>query len=1197
MPQFVHLHTHTEFSLLDGAAKIEDLAAKACACGMPALAISDHGNMYGVPKFVLTAKKNKLKPIIGSEFYLCDDHRDRTPRNKAADEVDERGTYHQILFAKNETGYRNLVKLSSISYTEGFYYKPRIDRALLKAHSAGLVATTCCLASEINQAILNNRLDKAEETFKWYLEVFGEDYYVELQRHGIADQDRCNAVLLQWAQKYNVKVIATNDVHYVNQEDSEAHDLLLALQTASDYSDLNRFRFTYSHDPSSPGYAKLNPNFYFKTPDEMAQLFHDHHAALDNTIEIADKCSFELKLTGDLFLPTYRVPQGFDSMDGYLAFLSWEGAKKRYGALSTDITERIENELGIIKKMGFAGYFLIVQEFTNEARKRGVFVGPGRGSAAGSVVAYVTGITDIDPLQYGLLFERFLNPERISPPDIDIDFDDEGREAVINFVVERYGRDCVSQIITYGTMGAKTAIRDVGRTLQVPLPDVNRIAKFIPDRPDMDFKKALNADENPDGYTSLKDAFASPDEKIRKMMQYAQTLEGTARHTGIHAAGVIIAPGPVSDYVPVALSKDKIVTTQWDGPSAEKAGMLKMDFLGLKTLSIIKTALRLIETGRGVTLDIDNLDLHDAKTYELYQHGDTVATFQFESDGMRKYLRQLKPTVIEDLIAMNALYRPGPMDNIPEFIDRKQGRKQIRYPHPMLEGMLSNTYGIMVYQEQIMEVARKMGGYTLGGADLLRRAMGKKDKSIMEKERAKFIDGAQQNGVDEKTATEVFDLMEKFAEYGFNKSHSAAYSLLAFRTAYLKAHYPAEYMTAVLSHNIDNMEKITFFIEECRRMGIAVLPPSVNESEYMFSVRRGAGTNGAAKAKANGKKDTAKKEGDSILFGLGAIKGIGQAAAEAVIEERKANGPYKNVFDLTARLGGKYVSKKVLESLVYAGALDGFGIERSRYIPVNDNDISVVDLAVQYGNRIQADKVNPQASLFGDGMGSTGVTEPEIPFKEPWPAIQQLNKEKEVIGFYLSAHPLDKFKAELKAFANATVGQLAADGKQRNGVKVGGIVTAVRERLTKNGARFGVFTLEDYSGALEFSLFSDRYAKFKGFLEVNNCVYITGSYGPRFQDADALELKVEDVRLLDNLMEDQAREMSIGLSLDDIQPAFIDDLHKLLANFKGKCNVKFHVADAELPQPLSLHARGVMVRPCTEVLQGLDKLNLTYNFR
>ena len=667
------------------------------------------------------------------------------------------------MWAKDKEGYKNLVKLCSYGFTDGYYYKPRIDKEILRQHCKGLIASTCCLAGEVNRMLIDKGEEEAEKTLKEYMDIFGkENYYVEVQRHNLGDMDICNEWLLRMAKKHDLRVIATNDVHYVNEEDSEAHDLLLALQTQSDYNDTNRFRFTDDR-------GQLNPRFYFKTQDEMLELFQDIPHALDNTVELADRCSFELNLTGDMILPQYKVPEQYKDMDDYLAAMVWERAPKRYPEMTTEIRERIEHELKIMKKMGYAGYFLIVQSFTTVARERGVYVGPGRGSAAGSVVAYVLGIIDIDPLTYDLLFERFLNPERVSPPDIDIDFDDEGRQEVIDYVVEEYGRKSVSQVITYGTMGAKTALRDVGRTLGVPLQEVNRIAKMIPDKPGMSFKKALTGDMNPDHYDELGKLFDSRDPLINKMMRFAKTLEGTARHTGVHACAVIIAPGDITDFAPVSIAKDKTLTTQYDGPMAEMAGLLKMDFLGLKTLSILKTAIRLAKENHGVEIDPENIPLTDPKTYELYQRGDTVATFQFESDGMRKYLRQLKPTNIEDLIAMNALYRPGPMDNIPSFVNRKHGREPIEYPHAMLEPILKNTYGIMVYQEQIMQVARTMGGYSMGGADLLRRAMGKKKHDIMAKEKVNFIAGANEREVDEKTGNAVWALMEKFASYGFNK--------------------------------------------------------------------------------------------------------------------------------------------------------------------------------------------------------------------------------------------------------------------------------------------------------------------------------------------------------------------------------------------------------------------------------------------
>ncbi len=1170
--EFVHLHTHTEFSLLDGAARIESLVSKACSCGMPAIGISDHGNLFGIPKFVLEARKKNLRPVIGSEFYICDDHTARAQRHGRDD--GEKGTFHQILFAKNEVGYKNLLKLSSLSFTEGYYYKPRIDRKLLAQHHEGLIATTCCLASEINQKILRNDEAGAEELFKWYLDLFGEDYYVEIQRHGLQDQERTNAVLLQWARTYRVKVIATNDVHYVNAEDSEAHDILLALQTGSDYNDPGRFRFTGDD-------GKLNSSFYFKTPDEMAALFADQPEALANTLEIADKCQFAPSFAGQLILPTYRVPEGHGDMFSYLTELTWAAAKQRYGILTTELSERIERELSIIRKQGFEGYFLIVQEFTSEARRRGVLVGPGRGSAAGSVVAYCLGITDIEPMQYDLLFERFLNPERISPPDIDIDFDDEGREEVIRFVVEKYGRQSVSQIITYGTMGAKTAIRDVGRVLGVPLPEVNRIAKLIPERPDIDFDKALSTADNPDHADELRQAFASSDPGVSKMLRFARTLEGTARHTGIHAAGVIIAPGDISHYVPVAInnSKEKVVITQFDGPSAEKAGMLKMDFLGLKTLSIIKTALRAIEANHGVKLDLDHVPLDDEATYRLYQAGDTVATFQFESDGMRKYLRQLKPTVLEDLIAMNALFRPGPMNNIPLFIERKQGIKPIEYPHPLLEPILKNTYGIMVYQEQIMQAAQVLAGYSLGQADLLRRIMGKKKPEEMAAERPKFTAGCAANGIGEEKAGEIFDIMAKFAEYGFNKSHSAAYSLLAYRTAYLKAHYPAEYMMAVLSHWTDSLERMSQFMDESRRMGIPVLPPDVNTSMLRFWVT---------------KTDDGGEARPAIRFGLGAIKGLGEATAQAIIDER-AQGPYKSVFDFTARVPGKFYTKKALECLAYAGAFDSLGYDRWTYLPRELEENDSLEMAVRWGQREQADKASNQTSLFGGTAADFNMTfeEPQLAYREPGPLIQKLKLEKDVLGLYLSAHPLDKYRAELAAFGTCEVSELP---QRRGEVRVGGIVATARDRVSQKGNRYGTYLIEDRNGNYEFSLFGDAYAQWKGFLEEGNCVFIEGRIEPRYNGGD-LELRVARIKLLDSLLEEYTKRLRIELPVGLLSPELIRQLHDMLANHPGKANVTFDVQDGQGSKPIRLTARALRVRPSEPVLQSLERLGIAYHLQ
>lgn len=1157
MPDFIHLHNHTEFSLLDGAAKITNMIDKACDCGMDSVAITDHGNMFGVPKFVVKAKQKGLKPIIGCEFYIT--------ALPVENQTKENRRYHQILLAKNEEGYQNLVKLCSYGYTDGYYYKPRIDKELLKKHSNGLIASTCCLASEVNQAILNKGEEEAEKLLKWYMDVFGDDYYIELQRHGLEDQDKCNEVLIKWSKKYGLKKIATNDVHYVNKEDSEAHDLLLALQTASDYNDPNRFRFTDDR-------GNLNPEFYFKTPDEMSELFHDHPDALDNTREIVDKIE-DMDLKSELILPNFKVPKEFKDMDDYLRHLTYEGAKRRYPEMPHEVTERIDHELKIMKDMGFAGYFLVVQSFTSEARKRGVFVGPGRGSAAGSVVAYCLGIIDVDPMEFSLLFERFLNPERVSPPDIDIDFDDEGRQEVIDYVVEQYGRESVSQVITYGTMGAKTALRDVGRTLGIPLAEVNRIAKLIPDRPGMTFEKALDTSQNPDFARELKDTFKSEDAEIAKMMTYAKTLEGTARHTGVHACAVIIAPGEITDYVPVSIAKDKSIVTQYDGPNAEMCGLLKMDFLGLKTLSIIKTSIRLVKENHGIEIDFDTIPMDDTKTFELYQRGDTVATFQFESDGMRKYLKQLKPTTLEDLIAMNALYRPGPMDNIPNFIRRKNGQDKTEYEHEKLEPILKNTYGIMVYQEQIMQTAREMAGYSLGQADLLRRAMGKKKLDVMAKERERFIEGAGKNDIAADKAEQVFSTMEKFAQYGFNKSHAAAYSILAFKTAYLKANYPEEYMAAVLTHNVNDISKITFFIEECRRMGIEVLPPDVNESQILFSVNK-------------------EKQ---IRFGLEAIKGVGRGPCEAIIAEREKDGPFEDIFDMMKRIPANSMNKKVLESLAFSGAFDSFGLkDRAQYFVSIDGNSNTIEKAISFGAKYQAEQASNQVSLFAsDSEAANGVNgAPQIPDTESWSLMERLNNEKEVIGFYLSGHPLDDYKLQIQAFT--TCGVADRDKWQNRDVKLSGIVVKSRHGMTKRGTKYASFTIEDFSGTMEIALFGDDYAKFSGYIGLNSMVLVSGTFRPSFRDPTVFELKVTDMKFLEEAFEKMSSKLTLEVRLDRIGPDLIERFEQLFLAHEGKCDVEFNVVDGEDPISVRLPCRKIRVSPTQELIKELETIEVGY---
>ncbi|MDI6402139.1 DNA polymerase III subunit alpha [Balneolaceae bacterium ANBcel3] len=1146
MCQFSHLHCHSQFSLLDGAAAVSKMVKKAAEHQMPAIAITDHGNMFGVPAFVREANKHDVKPIIGCEFYI-------TPTRM--DDRDNRTRYHQVLLAKNKTGYFNLAKLTSFGYVDGLYYKPRIDKETLEKHAEGLIATTCCLQSEVNQVILKHGEQEAKKLFEWYLELFGDDYYIELQRHGLRDQEVCNEVLKRWSKEYGVKMIATNDTHYVDREDSEAHDILLALQTNADINDPNRFRFTDDHN-------HLNPEFYLKTPDEMKALFSDVPESVDNTGDIVDKIE-PVSLGSELLLPHFKVPDGFNNdMDAFLKHMTYEGARKKYPELTSEITERIEKELAIIKAMGFAGYFLIVEGFTTEARNRGVFVGPGRGSAAGSIVAYCIGIINIDPLRYDLLFERFLNPERVSPPDIDIDFDDTGRQELIDFVVEEYGRQNVAQIITYGTMKAKTAIRDVGRVLGVPLNEVNRIAKLFPERPGFDtFDKVTNPKVNPDSAEEISALFQNPDPMVQKMMRFARTLEGCPRQTGIHAAGVIIAPGPVYEYVPVALSKEKDVVTQYDGPSSEFCGLLKMDFLGLKTLSILKTAIRLVKESTGKEYNLDDIPLDDAKTYELYQRGDTVGTFQFESDGMRKYLRELKPTNIDDLIAMNALYRPGPMQFIPEYIRCKHGEQKPEYPHPMLEEVLKPTFGIMVYQEQIMKVAQVMGGFTLGQADILRRAMGKKKVDEMDKMKIDFLEGARERGVDEKTATEVFEKMAFFAGYGFNKSHSAAYSVVAYQTAYFKANYTASYMAAVLTHNMNDIKKVSQFIEECYHLGVPMDPPNVNTGEAFFTAKDGR-----------------------VQYGLSAIKGVGSSAVERFVNERRENGSFSSLFDFTSRVDLRSCNRKMLESLVGAGAFDDLHNNRAQLIESLDD-------ALSFGSRMQEEKNKNQTSLFGaeEGGSQQALAEPRLREIAPWSNMEKLKRERELIGFFLSGHPLDRFRDDVALFCSHGLGEEGLKGlKERDPVCCAGIITAARHTKDKKGRPIAFLTMEDEKGSTEVLVFSDCYDKSMNLLQVDNVVFVNGKASVR---DGTPKIIAEYFDRIENLRDKNQNTIRITLKMDTsvLQEDDLINLAELFDQNRGKAQVRFLISSKK-EKPLHMKVRKFVVDPNDRLLKEARKI-------
>lgn len=1149
MPDFSHLHVHTQYSLLDGAANISDLMKKAQKDGMKAVALTDHGNMFGAFKFVSEAKKYGIKPIVGCEFYVVGDRHQKTFNKENKD-----NRYHQLMLAKDAQGYKNLSKLCSIGYIEGFYSKwPRIDKELILQYHEGLIATTCCIGAEVPQAILNQGEEEAEKLFKWWLDVFGDDYYVELQRHNMPEQEIVNQTLLKFAKKYDVKTIATNDSHYVDQEDYTAHDILLCVNTGENQS-------TEIGDGKGKRFGFPNDQFFFKTQKEMAKLFHDVPQALDNTNEIIDKVDTP-SLKRDILLPNFPLPKEFNTADDFLTHLTYEGAKRKYKVLTLEVEERINYELKIIKDMGFAGYFLIVADFINAGKDLGVLIGPGRGSAAGSVVAYCINITNIDPIKYSLLFERFLNPERVSMPDIDTDFDDEGRQKVIDYVVEKYGYKQVAQIITYGTMAAKMAIKDVARVTELPLSEANVLAKLVPEKPGITLLQAYS--EVPE----LK-AIRDGKDKRAEVLKMAEKLEGSVRNSGIHAAGVIIAPADLTDYIPVSTSKDSnLLVTQFDGKVIEDAGMLKMDFLGLKTLTIIKDSLKLIKKNHGVDIDMDNIDLEDQKTFELYQTGNTVGTFQFESPGMRKYLQELQPTTIDDLIAMNALYRPGPMDFIPNFIKRKKGEEEVQYPHELLEPILKYSYGIMVYQEQIMQTAQIMAGYSLGQADLLRRAMGKKKVEEMNKHREIFVKGAKEkHNIDPKKAEEVFSVMEKFAQYGFNRSHAAAYSVVAYQTAYLKAHYPAEYMASVLTHNQNNIEKITFFMEECKRQGIKVLGPNVNQSGVYFDVNQSG----------------------EILFGLGAIKGSGEAAVEAIIQEREKNGPFTSVFNFAERVNLRAVNKKTFESLALSGAFDTFNdFHRRQYVFAPEGDVSLMEKAIKYGGMIQAEKNSAQTSLFGSSS-AVSIPPPKVDPVEPFGDIEKLRLEKEVVGFYISGHPLDQYKVDIQNFCSCSADKIEEHKGQE--VSVAGIVTKSITRQTKTGKSFGLFTIEDYDGSLDLAMFGEEYLKNQHLLGVGQYIFITGKVQERYNQIGMWELRPSSVQLLADIREKMCKTVRIDVKLHEVTESFIHNLEELTRNYPGKANLLVNVWMEEENISVDMMSRQYKISADNRVIDELEKL-------
>ncbi|KAA8486753.1 DNA polymerase III alpha subunit [Arcticibacter tournemirensis] len=1186
MPEFSHLHVHTQFSLLDGAADISKLYKKAAADGMKALAITDHGNMFGVFKFVAEAGKHNVKPIVGCEFYVVDD---RHKKQFTKENRDVR--YHQLFLAKNAQGYKNLVKLCSLGYMEGLYSKwPRIDKELILKYHEGLIATSCCIGASVPQAILKKGEEEAEKEFKWWLDLFGDDYYIELQRHNIPEQLTINETLLKFAKKHNVKVICSNDSHYVDQQDANAHDILLCVNTgdmqstpiATDEEGGKGYRFGFPND-----------QFYFKTQAEMAQLFHDVPQSLDNTNEIVDKVE-HLKLKRDILLPNFPIPSEFkihadDVLNQweYLRHLTMTGARQRYQDITPEVQERLDFELNTIKIMGFAGYFLIVSDFIKAGRDLGVFIGPGRGSAAGSVVAYCIGITNIDPIKYNLLFERFLNPDRKSMPDIDTDFDDEGRQKVIDYVVDKYGKNQVAQIVTYGSMAARTSIQDVARVLDVPLPDVNALKKLVPDTLGITLKEAFNQVDE------LKEILKGDDIRA-KVLREAEKLEGSIRNTGVHAAGVIIAPEDITNIIPVATAKDSsLLITQFDGRVIEDAGVIKMDFLGLKTLTIIKDALRLIKQNYGVEIEIDNISLTDEKTFELYQHGDTNGTFQFESDGMQMYLRELKPDKFEDLIAMNALYRPGPIEYIPNFIARKHGREQVSYDLPDMEEYLADTYGITVYQEQVMLLSQKLANFTKGDADVLRKAMGKKDRKTLDKLKPQFIENAKKKGHDEKKLEKIWTDWEAFASYAFNKSHSTCYAFVAYQTAYLKAHYPAEYMAAVLN-NQNNIEKISFFMEESRKMGIPVLGPDINESGLSFGVN---------------------KKGE-IRFGMSGVKGVGEKAVESIIEEREANGPYENINDFARRVNSRTVNKKVYENLVYSGAFDCFGYHRAQFFFKPDNSpYNGIERLIKYNNDYQNSLNSSQASLFG-GTSDANIPEPQMPECPDWGLLDKLKYEKDMIGIYLTGHPLDNYKFELDHFCSHQIKHLslinkaksgemvAADAEEFNKIKnreivIGGLVSNAQHRTTKTGKPFGSMMLEDYSDSFEIVMFGEEYVKQKLFFADGYFLQVKGMICERFRQKDNWEFKVIQITLLSDLRDKMARCLTIQLPLHELSESFITEMDGIVKaneeqNINRNCQLKFAVYDLEETISIEMPSKSLKIFPSNEFLEQLHLKNLTF---
>ena len=1184
--QFAHLHNHTQFSVLQSTIQIGNIVKAAAKDNMSAVAMTDTGNMMAAFHFVsavLNHNKNAetpIKPIVGCEFNVCEDHTNKSQKDNG---------YQVVLLAKNKNGYHNLAKMSSIAFVDGFYYVPRIDREVIKMYKDDIIVLTGNLYGEVPSKILNVGEHQAEEALLWWKDQFKDDLYIELMRHNQQDETIVNETLLKFSKKHDIKVVATNNTFYLQKEDANAHDILLCVKDGEKQA-----------TPKGKGrgyrYGLPNEEYYFKSTEEMKTLFADLPEAIINIQEVVDKIE-EFTLARDVLLPAFDIPNEFkdakDNEDGgkrgennYLRHLTYEGAKKRYGEITPAIKERLDFELDVIAKTGYPGYFLIVEDFIREARNMDVSVGPGRGSAAGSVVAYCLWITNIDPIKYDLLFERFLNPERVSMPDIDIDFDDEGRSRVMDYVINKYGANQVAQIITYGTMAAKSSIRDTARVLDLPLFEADRIAKLIPG---VKLQNIFGDDEKSKGkIAGLRSeekamveelqTIAAGSDLASETVNKAAILEGSVRNTGIHACGVIITPGDITNYVPVALAKDSdMYVTQFDNSVVESAGLLKMDFLGLKTLTLIKDTVKIVKAKHGVALDPESFPLDDEKTYELFQRGETVGIFQYESPGMQKHMRSLKPTVFGDLIAMNALYRPGPMEYIPSFINRKHGTEEIEYDLPAMEEYLAETYGITVYQEQVMLLSQKLADFTKGEADVLRKAMGKKQAAVLAKMKPKFIEQAKANGHDEEKLEKIWKDWEAFASYAFNKSHSTCYAWIAYQTAYLKAHYPAEYMASVLSNNMKDIKAVSFFMEECKRMGLEVLGPDINESYLKFSVNAAG----------------------AVRFGMAAVKGVGESAVKAIIKERKENGNFTSIFDLAKRVDLRAANKKSFDSLVKAGAFDSFtDTHRAQYFALDEKGMTFLERAMKFGSKYQENQNSAQVSLFGEAS-TVQFPEPDIPNCDTWGTMELLSQEKEVIGMYISAHPLDDFKNEM-IFCNARLKDFKGELQKivGNNLSFAGIITDVQHRVSKAGKGWAAFTIEDYNDSHEFRVFGEEYLKFKHFLVPNSFLYVRATIQPGWTNKDGVtgepRIKFTDFKLLHDIMDELCKKLTIKIPVNDVNEENILNLESILKNNAGKQSLRFTIWDAQEKIEVNLPSRNTKIKVSNELLSTLERQQINY---